>query len=58
MLIFLLAVIFFWIGLALAINTIYIGLGVILLILGIFGSIISAIMIVKIRKLDKKKAYE
>jgi hypothetical protein len=58
MLIFLLAVIFFWTGLALAINTIYIGLGVILLILGIFGSIISAIMIVKIRKLDKKKAYE
>jgi hypothetical protein len=58
MLIFLLAVIFFWIGLALAINTIYVGLGVILLILGILGSIISAIMIVKIRKLDKKKAYE
>jgi hypothetical protein len=58
MLIFLLAVIFFWIGLALAINTIYVGLGVILLILGLFGSIISAIMIVKIRKLDKKKAYE
>jgi hypothetical protein len=57
MLILLLAVIFFWTGLAIAIRTIYVGLGVIMVILGIFGSVISAIMIVKIRKIDKKKAY-
>jgi len=60
MLILLLAIIFFWTGLAIAIKTIFVGLGVIMVILGIFGAVISIIMIVRIRKLemDKKKAYE
>ena len=60
MLILLLAIIFFWTGLAIAIKTIFVGLGVIMVILGIFGTVISIIMIVRIRKLetDKKKAYE
>jgi hypothetical protein len=60
MLILLLAIIFFWTGLAIAIKTIFVGLGVIMVILGIFGTVISIIMIVRIRKLetDKKKNYE
>jgi hypothetical protein len=60
MLILLLSIIFFWTGLAIAIRTIFVGLGVIMVILGIFGAVISIIMIIKIRKLelDKKKTYE
>jgi succinate-acetate transporter protein len=61
MLILLLSIIFFWLGFALAINretSDNRGLGIILLILGIFGTIMSMIMIVKIRRLSKKNSYE
>jgi len=57
MLILLLAIIFFWTGLALAIKTIYVGLGVIMAIIGIVGAVLTIIMIYRIREMHKKKTY-